>query len=151
MGCNGKKLRKTIVNFARQNLLLLLLITGCIIGFIIGTIIHSPVQGIRNPEDKATTLMLIGFPGELLMNMLKMMILPLIIASLVCSTSSLDARVAGRIGRRTLIFYLSTTLIASTVGVCLAAAIKPGEIGEGGGDKREKTARNLDGFLDVLR
>ena len=149
--CNGRKFRRSLLRFIRKNLLLLLIILGCILGFIIGTIIHGTVQAIRDPEDKATTLMLIGFPGELLMNMLKMMILPMIIASLICSTSSLDPKVAGRIGRRTLIYYLGTTFLASTVGVLLAAAIKPGEIGDGGGDKMKKTARNLDGFLDVLR
>ena len=143
--------RQVVINIVRRNLLLLLIIIGCILGFIIGVTINDAVQQIRDPEKKATTLMLIGFPGELLMNMLKMMILPLIVASLVCSTSSLDSRVAGRIGRNTLIYYLSTTLLAATTGVLLASVIKPGEIGEEGGDKAPKTARTLDGFLDVLR
>ena len=147
----SRNTRRKVINVIRKNLLLLLIVIGCVFGFIIGVTINDAVQQIRDPEEKATTLMLIGFPGELLMNMLKMMILPLIVASLVCSTSSLDSRVAGRIGRRTLIYYLSTTFLAAIVGVLLASVIKPGEIGEEGEDKLPKSGRTLDGFLDVIR
>lgn len=139
------------VSAVKSNLLLFLIIVGCIIGFIIGVIANPAVQEIRDAEKKATTLMLIGFPGELLMNMLKMMVLPLIVASLVVATSSLDTQSAGRIGRRTVIFYLSTTFLASITGVLLAAAIQPGKIDREGGGDAKVNARTLDGFLDVIR
>ena len=52
--------------------------------------------------------MLLSFPGELLLNMLRMIILPLVIASLITAVAGLNATEAGKIGRRTLIYYLST-------------------------------------------
>ena len=136
----------------RKNLLLVLIIIGCLLGFIIGVAVNESVQQIQVPEKKATTIMLIGFPGEILLNMLKMMVLPLIVASLVCAMASLESTAAGRIGRRTVIYYLSTTVLAAIVGIILAAAIRPGEIeGSKSGGSSRGAVRTLDGFLDLLR
>ena len=55
----------------RKDLLLVLIILGVIIGFIIGATVNEPVNNIKDPEWKASAIMLIGFPGELFMNMLK--------------------------------------------------------------------------------
>lgn len=51
---------------------------------------------------------LIGFPGELFMNLLKALILPLIAASLVSGLSQLDARQSGRIGAFAVLYYTVT-------------------------------------------
>lgn len=141
-----------IGRYVKKNLLLVLIIIGCILGFIIGIVVNEPVQGIQDPEKKATAIMLIGFPGELLMNMLKMLVLPLIVASLVCAMASLESKAAGRIGRRTVIYYLSTTIIAAVVGIVLTAAIRPGKIDKpmNVGESMENV-RTIDGFLDLLR
>jgi len=90
----------------KGNLLPVLLVVGAIIGFAIGAIINDPVNRIIDPEKKATVIMLIAFPGELFMNMLKMIVLPLIVASLITAVSTLNPDVAGRIGRRALLYYL---------------------------------------------
>ena len=63
----------------RSDLLLVLIIIGVVIGFVIGALVNDPVNKIDDVEDKKTVLMLIGFAGELFMNMLKMLILPLIV------------------------------------------------------------------------
>lgn len=98
--------------------------------------------------------MLIGFPGELFMNMLKMLILPLIVASLICALATLDSKATGKIGRRTVLYYLTTTLLAVVLGIVLVVSIRPGD----SGDKEEvkqkaanKPHRNLDSFLDLIR
>lgn len=57
----------------RQDILLFLIIIGVVVGFIIGAAANPSVNNIVDPEEKATTIMLIGFPGELFMNMLKML------------------------------------------------------------------------------
>ena len=87
----------------RGNLLLVLLVVGATIGFAIGAIINDPVNRIVDRDRKATVIMLIAFPGELFMNMLKMIVLPLIVASLITAVSTLNPDVAGRIGRRALL------------------------------------------------
>uniref|UniRef100_A0A3Q2SRK5 Amino acid transporter n=1 Tax=Fundulus heteroclitus TaxID=8078 RepID=A0A3Q2SRK5_FUNHE len=52
-----------------------------------------------------------GFPGEILMRMLKLIILPLIISSMI-TVAALDSEVSGKIGLRAVIYYFSTTIIA---------------------------------------
>lgn len=87
------------------------------------------------------------------MNMLKMIILPLIVASLITAVSTLNPDVAGRIGRRTLIYYLGTLALAAILGLSLVMAIRPGLSDEHGEQKDIKGVkyRNLDSFLDMIR
>lgn len=138
----------------KQDILLFMIIIGVVVGFIIGAAANPSVNDIVDPEEKATTIMLIGFPGELFMNMLKLLILPLIVASLICALATLDSKATGKIGRRTVLYYLTTTLLAVILGIVLVVSIRPGD----SGDKREtdddrltKPRRNLDSFLDLIR
>ncbi len=65
--------------------------------------------------------------GTLFMNMLQLIAVPLIIASLVKGIASLnDIRKLSRIGGKTLIAYLCTTVLAVTMGLLLANSVKPG-------------------------
>lgn len=132
--------------------MLVLIIIGVVIGFVIGTLVNEPVNNIADVEDKKTVLMLIGFAGELFMSMLKMLILPLIVASLICALASLDAKATGRVGRRALIYYLSTTILAVILGIVLVVAIRPGDTEEEKtGTKEVQPVRTLDAFLDLIR
>ncbi|KAJ7328121.1 Excitatory amino acid transporter 2 [Desmophyllum pertusum] len=154
----GRRLRSccgAVLRRLRKYLLLVLIILGVIIGFIIGASVNESVNAIKDPEKKATAVMLIGFPGELFMNMLKLLILPLIVASLITALSTLDSKATGRIGRRTVIYYLGTMLIAVLIGIILVVAIRPGELSRPDNAEENKLLmrpyRNLDSFLDLLR
>lgn len=132
----------------------MLLITAAVVGLVIGVLVNPPVNRIKDPEKKASTIMLLSFPGELLLNMLRMIILPLVIASLITAVAGLNAAEAGKIGRRTLIYYLSTMVLAALLGVLLALTIKPGKEdkpGKGGPSFKKMEYRNLDSILDVIR
>ncbi|KAJ7390284.1 Excitatory amino acid transporter 2 [Desmophyllum pertusum] len=128
------------------------MVVGAVIGFAIGAITNDPVNRITDPEKKATVIMLIGFPGELFMNMLKMIILPLVIASLITAVSTLNPDVAGRIGRRALIYYVTTMALAALLGLVLVLAIRPGLSDEHGArnDVHGMKYRNLDSLLDMI-
>ncbi|XP_044538964.1 excitatory amino acid transporter 2-like, partial [Gracilinanus agilis] len=99
-------------------------------------------------------VMLIAFPGDILMRMLKMLILPLIISSLITGLSGLDAKASGRLGTRAMVYYMSTTIIAAVLGVILVLAIHPGnpklkkQLGPG---KKNDEVSSLDAFLDLIR
>lgn len=138
----------------KQDILLFMIIIGVVVGFIIGAAANPYVNEIVHPEQKATTIILIGFPGELFMNMLEMLILPLIVASLICALATLDSKATGKIGRRTILYYLTTTLLAVVLGIVLVVSIRPGDSGDKG-EVKQKDAnephRNLDSFLDLIR
>ncbi|MHB1392127.1 MAG: dicarboxylate/amino acid:cation symporter [Clostridia bacterium] len=59
--------------------------------------------------------------GTLFLNLIKMIIVPLVLASLIVGTCGLgDVRKLGRIGGKTLVYYLLTTAFAVTLGLILA-------------------------------
>uniref|UniRef100_A0A182S9E1 Amino acid transporter n=1 Tax=Anopheles maculatus TaxID=74869 RepID=A0A182S9E1_9DIPT len=72
------------------------------------------------------SLMLIAYPGELFMRVLKLMILPLVIASLISGSSSLNAKLNGKIALRTFVYFLTTSLLNAILGTTLALIIHPG-------------------------
>nr|KAF6343658.1 solute carrier family 1 member 2 [Pipistrellus kuhlii] len=131
-----------------KNLLLTLTVFGVILGAVSGGLLRlaSPIH----PD----VVMLIAFPGDILMRMLKMLILPLIISSLITGLSGLDAKASGRLGTRAMVYYMSTTIIAAVLGVILVLAIHPGnpklkkQLGPG---KKNDEVSSLDAFLDLIR
>ena len=66
--------------------------------------------------------------GTLFIRLISMVVVPLVFASLVVGTASLDdVRQLGRIGVKTLVFYLCTTVIAISGGLLLAHLFQPGQ------------------------
>lgn len=65
--------------------------------------------------------------GDIFISLLKMIIVPLIMASMVTGIVSIgNIRKLGRIGIRTFAYYMATTLLAVTVGLVLVNLLKPG-------------------------
>ena len=65
--------------------------------------------------------------GDLFIRLLKMIIIPLIMASMITGIVSIGSgRNLGRISIRTAAYYITTTLLAVTVGLILVNIIKPG-------------------------
>ena len=67
------------------------------------------------------------FVGNLFTKLLKVIVVPLVFFSIFCGVSSLgDMKNIGRLGRRTIAYYLVTTFIAVTIGLVLVNVIRPG-------------------------
>jgi Na+/H+-dicarboxylate symporter len=65
--------------------------------------------------------------GDIFIQLLKMIIIPLILASMVAGIVSLgDVRRLGRIGIKTFVYYTATTLLAVGVGLLLVNLMRPG-------------------------
>ncbi|RXM35329.1 Neutral amino acid transporter B(0) [Acipenser ruthenus] len=132
------------------NLLVILTVAGVIIGVVIGL-------GVRNVELSKAHILYFGFPGELLIRLLKMIIIPLVVCSLVSGAASIDPKALGKLGGWAMLFFLVTTLIASAIGVCMAFAIRPG-VGAGarpvlsGMENAVPQSKEVvDSFLDLVR
>jgi len=66
--------------------------------------------------------------GSAFIRLISMVVPPLVFASLLVGTASLnDIRKLGRIGAKTVAYYLCTTIIAISIGLLLANTLKPGE------------------------
>ncbi|XP_028710777.1 neutral amino acid transporter B(0) [Peromyscus leucopus] len=139
----------------RANLLVLLTVAAVVAGVVIGLGV-SAAGGAEalGPARSAA----FAFPGELLLRLLKMIILPLVVCSLIGGAASLDPSALGRVGAWALLFFLVTTLLASALGVGLALALKPGaaftaingSVGDSC-DHNVPTKEVLDSFLDLAR
>ncbi|GEM80176.1 dicarboxylate/amino acid:cation symporter [Vibrio superstes] len=65
--------------------------------------------------------------GSIFIASLKMLVVPLVFVSLVCGTSSLkDIATLGRLGGKTIAFYLVTTMIAITMAIFMGTVFQPG-------------------------
>lgn len=69
-----------------------------------------------------------GFVGDLFMNGLKFIAVPIVLFSLAAGVASLnDIAKVGRIGVKTVAIYLVTTSVAITIGLTAANIIRPGD------------------------
>ncbi len=67
------------------------------------------------------------FLGTLFINLLKMLIVPLISSSIITSVAALGSgRDLGRLGLKTLSFYVITTLIAVLIALAIINVVQPG-------------------------
>jgi proton glutamate symport protein len=65
--------------------------------------------------------------GFLFIRLISMVVIPLVFASLLVGTASLsDIRKLGRMGAKTVAYYLCTTIIAISIGLLLANTLRPG-------------------------
>ncbi len=123
--------------FLTTNLLLILLIFSLMVGVSVRAGLHSANS------------------GDLLMWMLKMMIIPLIVSSLVSGLASLVSNTSSKMGLRALVYYLLTTFIAVVLGIILVVTIRPGSrlsFDHDDDDDISVEADNVvDSFLDLLR
>jgi hypothetical protein len=106
------------------------------------------------PEWNDRSIRYVAFPGEIFLRILKCLILPLIFTSLVFAMGNLDTKLSGKIGLRTVIYYLATTIIAIILGIILVLLIKPGSRGSDK-EKMDEGAKNPitteDTILDLIR
>jgi len=68
-----------------------------------------------------------GPVGQIFLRMLLMTIVPLVFCSLTLGVAGLgDIRKVGRVGTRTIAYFLVSTAISATIGLILVNAVKPG-------------------------
>jgi proton glutamate symport protein len=65
--------------------------------------------------------------GTIFIRLIMMIVIPLIVASLILGTASLgDIRRLGRLGGKTVAFYMFTTAAAVTMGLLVSNIVRPG-------------------------
>ena len=140
-----------VTSFMKREMLIIAVFTSVMVGFIVGISINKSVQAMGEP-DKTTLLVVLGFPGEILVRMLKMLVLPFMVCSLIVGLAGLEKQASGRVGRRAVLYYLTTTLIAAVLGLLIVVIIQPGKKASiPTSSVKYPSARALDSFLDLLR
>ncbi len=97
------------------------IIIGLILGLIFGVV--SAVMG----WGAFTTAWIAPF-GTIFINLLKLIAVPLILASLITGVTSLsDLKKLSRIGGKTIAIYMGTTVIALVIGLTIVNVMQPGK------------------------
>ena len=98
--------------------ILIALMLAVIAGTLAGT--DSSVWGVR-------FYAVFDFIGTLFLNALKMLIVPLVVSSIIVGVAGIGSGGAfGRLGLKTLLYYLTTTLLAVLVGLAIVNLVEPG-------------------------
>ncbi len=98
--------------------ILIALIAGVVVGIV------ANLAGIEPLQD---FLVAIGPFGTAWIRLITMIVVPLVVASLLVGTASLgDLRKVGRIGGKTLVYYMATTAVAVTIGLGISNLVRPG-------------------------
>lgn len=123
---------------------------GLILGIIVGVMLypnnHIPVV------DKFVIGFIFELIGGIFIKSIKMMVVPLVFVSLVCGVYAIgDIKKLGRVGIKTLSFYIITTAVAITIAIGLANIINPGAgLSMGLIEKNSFTIKESKPFVDVL-
>ena len=121
-----------------------------IAGIIVGIILHFVMPHAAFVKEYVVDGFL-NLIGAIFIAGLKMLVVPLVFVSLVCGVSSLaDIRAVGRIGGKSIVFYLLTTAIAITIAVTLAVLVSPGEGMKSAELAQAVTVKEAPSFIQVI-
>jgi proton glutamate symport protein len=71
-------------------------------------------------------LSILVFFGTLFLNALKMLIVPLVMASIISGMMTLEGDSLGRLGSKTILYYATTSLVAILIGLFFVNLLQPG-------------------------
>jgi Na+/H+-dicarboxylate symporter len=102
-----------------SNLLARILI-GLFLGALVGLFLAF------NPGSAAPYITYTKFFGDIFIRLLRMIVVPVIFFSLITGASSITPRQLGRVGLKTMCYYLITTAVAVLIALILAGIFSPG-------------------------
>merc|ERR1712172_203649 len=111
-----KSVKKVLVS----NALTLATLGGVLVGIVLGVCLRTR----EDPYSKREA-MYVKYVGTLFLSMLKCIIIPLVIPSLISAIGSMDLSLSGKVGVRAIVYYLVTTVFAVILGIILVVTIRP--------------------------
>lgn len=96
--------------------ILLALISGTVAGIILGFL---PAAAERYAAYAA-------FFGDIFIRLLKMIVVPVVLFSIICGAASIEPSKLGRVGIKVILYYLCTSAFAVFVGLVFANLLRPG-------------------------
>lgn len=97
-----------------------------LLGAILGVFLHYCVL----PNDAVQNILVDGVfyvVGQGFLRLMQMLVVPLVLCSLICGASAIgDTKTLGKVGVRTVVFYIITTALAVAVALIVARIINPG-------------------------
>lgn len=118
-----RKMEKKKVKFSKR------MITGTLLGLLLGLIIQLVAQFPSDPSEitwMTEVSSWYGLVGNGFMDLLKMLVIPLVLISLIRVIMNMEQESLGKLAAKTIGMLLGTTLIASIIGMVLGSVFKLG-------------------------
>ncbi|MCF6410868.1 dicarboxylate/amino acid:cation symporter [Pseudalkalibacillus salsuginis] len=128
------------------------IIIGLILGIVVGIVLNLFAADLFTVLDKYV----FGPVGTIFLNLIKMLVVPIVFFSIALGAAGIgDPKKLGRIGGKTIGYFLITTTIALVIGLGLAYLIQPGTGGgfdtEGQANfKAEEAPPVVDTLLNII-
>ena len=110
-------------NKKRRNLLIYFNLAAFVLGCLAGLALYK--FGLHDKEALAKIIEIMTPFGNILVNMLKMIVIPIIFFSLICGAASMPAKSFGKMGAGVCGWYFFTSLYAAIFGSVVAILMNP--------------------------
>ena len=98
-----------------------------VLGLVVGLVISPLGLGMLSETTSEHVAPWIALPGNLFLAMIRMVVIPLVLSSIVLGiTSSEDIAFLKKVSMRIFPYFIATTMAATTIGVGTALVIQPG-------------------------
>jgi len=103
--------------------LTLYIMIGLILGIVIGAVMHATMSADAIAEANKWFKMI----TDIFLRLIKMIVAPLVFATLVAGIVHMgDTASLGRVGAKTMVWFMGATLVSLTLGMILVNALQPG-------------------------
>src|SRR3982751_3951814 len=103
--------------------LTLFIMIGLIAGILVGAVMHATLT----PETVAEVDKWFKMVTDIFLRLIKMIVAPLVFGTLVAGIVHMgDTASLGRVGAKTIVWFLGATLVSLTLGMVLVNALQPG-------------------------
>lgn len=133
----------------RHNHLTRFILVAFILGGLLGLVLNQ--LGIESWTHEWLTEGLLKLGGQIFLNLLKFLIVPVVLFSLSCGVANLDnLRDFGRIAGKTIFIFLGSTAAAVLIAILVSNFIRPGEGFQLPGDGSIPLGQSAPSLLDSL-
>ena len=101
------------------------LLSRILIGLVLGAVVGIAL-GYGSPETVKAFVDNTKFFGDLFIRLLKMIVVPVILFSLIAGAASIAPSRLGRVGVKIMVYYLATSALAVAIGLAFANVFQPG-------------------------
>ena len=125
------------------------ILAAMVLGIVAGGLIHS---GVSDPAAQHDLAGYISFGSTIFLRLIKMIIAPLVFSTLVVGIGHMsDAGAVGRVGGKSLLWFICASLVSLTLGLILVNLFQPGagvhKVISGAATGIDAHAMSLDGFV----
>ena len=112
--------QKSVFSWYFGSNLLVRILVALLLGGLVGCVLGMA------PDAAASFIAYTKFFGDLFIRLLKMIVVPVIFFSLITGAASIAPHQLGRLGLKTVVYYLVTSVVAVGIGLILANLLQPG-------------------------